>query len=51
MYESLKCLWIENECLEMEMLKIYDSKTEGINIVEKQYYLKAKDILTEYNLI
>lgn len=37
--------------LQFELLKLYDSKKENINNIEKKYYLRAKDILCEYNLI
>lgn len=37
--------------LQFELLKLYDSKMENINNIEKTYYLKAKDILQEYKLI
>ena len=37
--------------LQFELLKLYDSKRENIDNIEKRYYLKAKDILQEYKLI
>lgn len=37
--------------LQFELLKLYDSKKENINNIEKTYYLRAKDILHEYKLI
>ena len=37
--------------LQFELLKLYDSKKENIDNIEKRYYLKAKDILQEYKLI
>lgn len=37
--------------LQFELLKLYDSKMENINNIEKTYYLRAKDILQEYKLI
>lgn len=37
--------------LGLELLTLYDSKTEDINNIEKRYFNKAKDILHEYKLI
>jgi hypothetical protein len=37
--------------LQFELLKLYNSKMENINNIEKTYYLRAKDILHEYKLI
>lgn len=37
--------------LQFELLKLYDSKKENISNIEKTYYLRAKDILSEYKLI
>lgn len=37
--------------LQFDLLKLYDSKKENIDNIEKRYYLKAKDILQEYKLI
>ena len=37
--------------IQFELLKIYDSKKEIIDNIEKRYYLKAKDLLQEYKLI
>jgi hypothetical protein len=37
--------------LKLELLKLYDNKTEDINNIEKRYFNKAKDILREYKLI
>ena len=37
--------------LQFDLLKLYDSKMENINNIEKTYYLRAKDILHEYKLI
>lgn len=37
--------------LESELLKLYNSKKEDINNIEKIYFNKAKDILHEYKLI
>ena len=37
--------------LQVDLLKLYDSKKENVDNIEKRYYLKAKDILQEYKLI
>ncbi len=37
--------------LQFELSKLYDSKKENIDNIEKTYYLRAKDILQEYKLI
>jgi hypothetical protein len=37
--------------MQFELLKLYDNKKEIMDNIEKNYYLRAKDILHEYKLI